>query len=73
MILPDLVGMTMIEARQVLVKGFPEINCKFQTYLSPRTRNREEATNPAYLVIRQKAIGENTLELIISPFSMMNE
>lgn len=73
MIFPDLVGMTLKDARQVLVEDFPEIQYKFQTYLSPKLRNRDLASNPAYLVIRQKTIGESILELIISPFSMVNE
>ena len=73
MIFPDLVGMTLKDARQVLVEDFPEIYTEFQTYLSPKLRNRDLASNPAYLVIRQKTIGESILELIISPFSMVNE
>ncbi|NLB42055.1 MAG: hypothetical protein GX815_07285 [Clostridiales bacterium] len=73
MINPDLVGLTPKEARQVLAQRFPEIKYRCKTFHSPQLRNREGTSKVAYLVIRQKIIGENTLQLIISPFSMVNE
>lgn len=73
MIIPDLIGMTPNEARQVLAEGFPQVKYRFQTYLSPKKRNREGTEKVAYLVIRQIAMGANVLELTISPFSKASE
>jgi hypothetical protein len=73
LIIPDLVGLTVKEAAQVLLEAFPKISYEFRTYHSPISKNEKDTINVAYLVIRQRTIEDNNLELIISPFPRMNE
>lgn len=70
MILPNLIGVTPMEAKQILAEDYPEIAVTFQTYLSPKKRQKRRYID---LIIRQRIIESNILELTISPFPLMNE
>ncbi len=72
MIIPDFIGMDPDEAEKVLKVRYPYISYYIHTYSSPRERKVQD-TSVAYRIVRQKLIGDNQLELIISPFFLMNE
>lgn len=72
MILPDFIGMDPDEAKKTLKDRYPHISYQIHTYSSPRERKVQDAS-VAYRIVRQKQIGDSQLEIIISPFYLMNE
>lgn len=72
MILPDFIGMDPDVTEKILKDRYPHISYHIQTYFSPWERKSQDAS-VTYRIVRQKLLGDNQLNLIISPFYLMNE
>ena len=66
--MPNFIGMDPDEVKKTLRIRYPSISYHIYTYSSPRDGKVQDAS-VLYRIVRQKQIGDNQLEFIISPFT----
>ncbi|GEM_PF-1850385 len=65
---PNLLGLTLAEARSVARAGYPDVVLNIIYYSSPVSKSSFTVCNGVYRVVRQRLCGSNELEVTVSLF-----
>lgn len=66
--IPDLLGLNLYDALDLLEKNYPELSAVVVRYYPAISKKYEKQMTGTERIIRQKVLGSNRIELVVSVF-----